>query len=257
LSVDKTLSGDHALSGDKAITLGHPSYVWGFGQERRLALIRRYVTLGDQAILDVGCGLGMYVQAFRRFSQDVHGVDVDEEKVAEAGQELPNLRVAPAEQLPYADGRFDVVLLHEVIEHVEDDRQAIAEAGRVLRPGGRLVIFAPNRLYPFETHGAYWGGTYHFGNIPLVNYLPDRWRSRFCPHVRVYTRRDMRRLLVDLPLRIVVHSQIYPGYDKIVGRRPRLGWLLRRGTHALERTPLRLFGLSHFVVAEKGLASAS
>ncbi|HFD38357.1 MAG TPA: class I SAM-dependent methyltransferase [Anaerolineae bacterium] len=239
------------MNDDKAITLGHPSYVWGFGQERRLALIRRFVPLEGRTILDVGCGLGMYVRAMRRFSEDVHGVDIDAEKVAAASQTLPYIRVAPAEELPYPDGVFDVVLSHEVIEHVDDDRQAVREAVRVLKGGGRLVVFAPNRLYPFETHGAYWRGAYRFGNIPLVNYLPDRWRNRFCPHVRAYTVGGLRRLFEGLPVRIVVHIQIYPGYDKIVSRRPTLGRLLRRGTYLLERTPLRLLGLSHFLVAEK------
>ena len=191
---------------DKAITLGHPSYIWGFGQERRLDLIRRYVSLENRAILDVGCGLGMYMRAFRRFSPVVHGVDVDGEKLAQASRDLPNLCQSVAEQLPYVDGTFDVVLSHEVIEHVTDDRQALADAVRVLRApepqrgraGGRLVIFAPNRLYPFETHGAYLAGRYREGNVPLVNYLPDRWRNRVCPHVRAYTRRDLRQLLGDL-----------------------------------------------------------
>jgi SAM-dependent methyltransferase len=248
------------LTEDQAVRLGHPSYVWGFGQERRLDLIRRYVSLEGRSILDVGCGLGMYVRAFRRFSPNVHGVDIDKEKVAKASQDLPNIGVAPAEELPYPDGTFDVVLSHEVIEHVDDDRQAIAEAVRVLQcpdlnqgmPGGRLVVFAPNRLYPFETHGAYWGGAYHYGNIPLVNYLPDRWRARFCPHVRAYTRHGLRELLTGLPVRIVVHTQIYPGYDKIVHRRPGLGRVLRGITYGLEHTPLRALGLSHFLVVEKG-----
>jgi SAM-dependent methyltransferase len=247
------------LDQEKAITLGHPSYVWGYGQKRRLDLVRRYVGLEDRVILDVGCGLGMYVRAFRNYSQNVYGVDIDEERVAEASQTLPNIRVAPAEHLPYPDGMFDVVLSHEVIEHVEDDRRAIAEAARVLRcpdaeqgrPGGRLVVFAPNRLHPFETHGAYWGGTYHFGNIPLINYLPNRWRARLCPHVRAYTKRDLRSLLEGLPLEIVAHRQIYPAYDKIVARRPRLGNTLRRLTHSLEDTPLQAFGLSHLLIAEK------
>jgi SAM-dependent methyltransferase len=244
---------------EKAIALGHPSYVWRFGQERRLELVRRYTALEDRAILDVGCGVGMYVRAFRRFSDDVHGVDVDGEKLVEAGQELPNLCVSVAEALPYADGRFDVVLSHEVIEHVADDRQALAEAVRVLkrpepgrgRPGGRLVVFAPNRLYPFETHGMFWRGRYRAGNIPLVNYLPARWRARFCPHVRAYTRRDLSRLLDGLPVRIVAHTQIFPGYDKIVRRYRAVGGLLRRTTYLMERTPLRILGLSHLLVVER------
>jgi SAM-dependent methyltransferase len=244
---------------EKAIALGHPSYVWRFGQERRLDLIRRHAPLEGRTILDVGCGMGMYLKAFRRFSHELHGVDIDGEKLAEAGRELPNLCVSVAETLPYSDGVFDLVLSHEVIEHVTDDRQALAEAVRLLRrpapgpgrPGGRLVIFAPNRLYPFETHGVFWRGSYREGNIPLVNYLPGCLRARFCPHVRAYTRRDLRRLLDGLPVRIVTFSQIFPGYDKIVRRYPAVGGWLRRVTYFLEHTPLRILGLSHFLVVER------
>jgi ubiquinone/menaquinone biosynthesis C-methylase UbiE len=236
----------------KAITLGHPSYVWRFGQDRRLALIREYAPLEGRRILDVGCGLGMYVKKMRAFSEEVYGVDVDPEKVAEASRTLPNIHLAPAEKLPFPDGFFDVVLLHEVIEHVEDDRQAIHEAYRVIKRGGRIVIFAPNRLYPLETHGIFWRGKYRFGNIPLVNYLPDFLRRRLCPHVRTYTRGDIQRLFEDLGVKVIVHTQIYPGYDKIAARYPRMGSFLRRVTYALEGTPLRAFGLSHFVVVEKG-----
>ncbi len=63
--------------------------------------------------------------------------------------------------------------------------------------------------------------------------------------------KDLRDLFIGLPVRIVHHTQIYPGYDNIVYRRPLLGRWLRRVTYALERTPLTVFGLSHFLVLEK------
>src|SRR6266571_4943059 len=69
---------------DKAIRLGHPSYVWRAGQTRRLKLIQRFVDLEGKRILDVGCGVGAYVERFRDFSPDVYGVDIDLEKVAKA-----------------------------------------------------------------------------------------------------------------------------------------------------------------------------
>jgi hypothetical protein len=69
--------------------------------------------------------------------------------------------------------------------------------------------------------------------------------------VRAYTRGDLRRLLDGLPVRVVTHTQIFPGYDKIVARRPALGRWLRRATYFMERTPLRLLGLSHFLVLER------
>jgi len=192
---DRNLRDSEAkLSHDKAITLGHPSYVWRAGQERRLEMIHRHAPLERARILDMGCGLGMYVRAFRRFSDQVYGVDVDPEKVAQAGQELPHIQTAPAEELPFADDFFDMVLLHEVLEHVDDDRQAVREAHRVTKVGGRIVVFAPNRLWPWETHGVFWRGQYRFGNIPLVNYLPSSLRNKLAGHVRVYTGRSLRRL---------------------------------------------------------------
>ena len=125
---------------------------------------------------------------------------------------------------------------------------------RVARPGGRIVIFVPNRLYGFETHGVFWRGRYCFGNVPVVNWLPTRLRDRLAPHVRAYTSRDLQRLFDALPVRVVHHTQIYPGYDNIVARSQALGRLIRSVTYALEGTPLRAFGLSHFLVLERVLS---
>jgi SAM-dependent methyltransferase len=236
---------------DKAALRGNPSFVWRFGQRRRLDMIAQWSQLDGARVLVDGCGVGMYVRQLREFTPHVFGIDIEFDRVAEGARTLPGLAVAPAETLPYPADTFDTVLSHEVLEHVADDRQALQEIVRVLRPGGRLVLFVPNRLYPFETHGIYWGGEYRFGNIPLVNWLPTPLRDRLAPHVRAYTAGDLRALVADLPARIVTLTQIYPGYDNIVARRPALGRLVRRVTYALEHTPLAAFGLSHFLVLEK------
>ncbi len=143
------------------------------------------------------------------------------------------------------------MLSNEVIEHVQDDRAAVNEIVRILRPGGRLALFCPNRGYPFETHGIYWRGRYHFGNIPLVNYLPRGWRNRLAPHVRVYSGGDLERLFAGLPVRSVQRSVIFGAYDNIIARWPAPGRLLRKILQALENTPLAVVGLSHFWVIEK------
>jgi SAM-dependent methyltransferase len=235
----------------KAIRLGHPSYVWRRGQDRRLNQIRQHVDLRGKRILDVGCGLGMYVSQLRQFSDQVYGVDVDHEKVAQASRWLPNLQVSPAERLPFEDESFDVVLLNEVLEHVEDDRRAIREAYRVLAPGGHFLIYAPNRLYPFETHGFFLGGKYHFRLLPVVaNWVPDSVRNYFAPHVRIYTRRGIRRLFAGLDVEFAVESHIFPGLDNWA-ERGALGRLFRDLMHGLENSPLRIFGISHFVIARK------
>lgn len=236
----------------EAARRGHPSYVWRAGQERRLGLVRQWARLEGARILDNGCGVGMYTAKFREFSPRVFGVEVESLVAEEAqGRTAANITVALGEELPFAGGSFDVVFSHEVIEHVGDDSRYAAEMVRVLSPGGRIVMFCPNRLYPFETHGHYWRGAYHFGNTPLINYLPNPLRNRLAPHVRAYTGPGLIRLFDDLPARVVHHSVIYPGFDNVVATRPFIGRWLRRGLYAAEHTPLQVFGLSHFLVIER------
>ncbi len=243
---------------EKADERGVPSLVWRAGQDRRFALIRRAAgdRLQGKPVLDVGCGVGLYLQAFRASTPHVFGVEIEAERAREAGVH-GDVTQSPGESLPFAQNTFDLVLSHEVIEHVADDQACVAEMVRVLKGGGRLVLFCPSRFYPFETHGHYWRGRYHFGNTPLINYLPDRFRNRLAPHVRAYTVRDVRALFDGLPVRIVTHSQICPGFDNLMARRPALGRLTRWLTYRLEHTPLRILGISHFLVAEKASGRVS
>jgi SAM-dependent methyltransferase len=179
------------------------------------------------------------------------GLDIELERARDAHQKTGPVLCAAGESLPFADDTFDFVLSHEVLEHVQDDRSAICEIIRSLRPGGRLALFCPNRGYPFETHGIYWRGRYRFGNIPLVNYLPDRWRNRLAPHVRAYRRRELKALFEGLPARMIQQTILFGAYDNLIRRFGFLGRLLRGLLQGLERTPLKVFGLSHFWVVEK------
>ncbi len=228
------------------VALGNPSFVWRAGQDRRLNLIRRYVELEGARVLDIGCGIGTYVKKLSEISGEVYGVDIDAKRVQNG--KAKGLSVAVSERLPFTDGSFDVVLLNEVIEHVEDDAETLQEACRILRPGGHVVIYAPNRLYPFETHGVYLGKRYVFGNIPLVNYLPNVLRRRLVPHARAYTSGGLRRIIKDLDADLIVHTQVYPGFDNITARSKAIGGLLRAVFSRLESSFMRAFGLSHFIV---------
>ncbi|MCS6908895.1 MAG: class I SAM-dependent methyltransferase [Anaerolineales bacterium] len=239
-------------SDEKAARCGEPSYVWRAGQERRWQMILKAAggRVGGK-VLENGCGIGLYLEKFVPYAQRAIGLEIDWERAYAARRRGLEVLCAAAEHLPFSDQAFDLILSHEVLEHVRNDRQAMEEMTRVLREGGRLVLFVPNRGYPFETHGIYWRGRYHFGNIPLVNYLPRRWRNRLAPHVRVYERRDLEKLIEGLPLRLVSSTVIFGAYDNIIARFPVLGRALRCFLQNLERTPLRLFGLSHFWVLER------
>jgi len=234
------------------VALGNPSFVWRYGQERRLDMIRSYLTLENARVLDIGCGLGAYVRAFGRFTDRAYGIDIDAARVETGVTEgLHGLVAGVGESLPFADGVFDGILLNEVLEHVRNDRETVREALRILRPGGRIVIFVPNRFYPFETHGVYVGKKYVFGNIPLVNYLPDPLRNRLVPHARAYTKASLERMTAGLPCRWVDWTVIFPGYDNVVARKPALGKAIRTATYTMERTWLKRLGLSHLLVLER------
>ncbi len=236
---------------DKRASLGHPSQIWTRGLERRLEMVRREVPLEEKRILDVGCGVGAFVRRLREFSSNVYGIDIDEERVRRGAAQVPNLALSVGEYLPFADDTFDVVLLHEVLEHVTDDLATLQEVRRVMRPDGRAVVFCPNRLFPFETHGIFLGKRYVFGNVPLVNWLPDAVRDHLVPHARAYTHADLQRIYRRAGLRERLHTYVFPGFDQIAGRRKVVGKAMRVALYPLERSPLRIFGLSHFVVLEK------
>jgi SAM-dependent methyltransferase len=244
---------------DKAARRGEPSYVWREGQDRRLQMI--IDAAGDRMlgkILDNGCGVGVYLRRLSEVSPAGFGLEYDFERAREARQQAGGVVQGAGEKLPFPDHSLDFILSLEVLEHVADDRAALCEMIRVLRTphatgtgGGRIALFVPNRGYPFETHGIYWRGTYRFGNIPLVNYLPRSLRDRLAPHVRVYSSRDLERLFDGLPVQILQRTIIFGAYDNIIARSPKAGRLLRGILQSLVKTPLRSLGLSHFWVVEK------
>lgn len=242
-----------------AARLGNPSFVWRSGQERRVALMERYVSFEGRRVFDLGCGLGEYVRAFARRGADAIGSDVAMDRLAEARERVATTATAgvrgffgaAGEHLPLRDASMDVIVLNEVIEHVQDDRATIEEIARVLRPGGTCILYAPNRLYPFETHGIYLRGRYIFGNIPLVNWLPTFLRDRLVPHARAYRHGDWKRLTRGTGLRIVDHTYVYPGFDNIHHRSALLAKVVRGFCYWAEGNPLRRFGLSHLVVLQR------
>ncbi len=85
--------------------------------------------------------------------------------------------------------------------------------------------------------------------------MPDALRRLFAPHVRIYTQRGIRDLFHDLDVEFTVQSHIFPGFDNWAALGP-LGRLFRDTMHSLEQTPLRCFGISHFVIARKVAATS-
>jgi ubiquinone/menaquinone biosynthesis C-methylase UbiE len=102
---------------------------------------------GPQSLLDVGCGEAVLTHkwAQRLGDRRVVGIDLDDPRLhAEwEGRQAPNLsyRVMKAENLPFADGEFDVASAIEVLEHVPDPAHTVAEMARVA--SGHLLVSVP------------------------------------------------------------------------------------------------------------------
>jgi SAM-dependent methyltransferase len=117
------------------------------------------LTAGD-VVLDLGCGFGRhaYGAALRgarvvavdfaepelKEVRNTFGAMVEQDVVGEAS--LAGTVQADGTRLPFGDGSFDRVIASEVLEHIPDDRAAIAELSRVLRPGGTIAVTVPARL---------------------------------------------------------------------------------------------------------------
>lgn len=230
---------------------------------KRLDVVRQHLPPNARRFLDCGCGSGAYVAALmQQFGLDAHGVEFDERKV-EAAQENEILRgrisKGDIEALNSPDGAWDCVMLNEVLEHVPDDRKALAEVCRVLKPGGRLFLFSPNRWFPFESHGVQlkrprrevprW--------IPFVPYVPG-WLGRFIfvYWARNYGQFELARMVREAGFVIVGKTFVWQTFENISKNQP--GFiavskpLLRSVCNVLERTPvLRRFGLSQVLVCRK------
>ena len=124
---------------------------WYTGRRKILAgfveEICRQVTDRRPRILDVGCGTGANLLMLSEYGE-AEGVDISEDALAFCRERgLDKVRLGAGEQLPYEDGTFDLVTALDVVEHMDDDLAGLREMRRVLRPGGRVLLFVPTFMF--------------------------------------------------------------------------------------------------------------
>jgi len=109
--------------------------------------LKRELNVERPRILDVGCGTGANLEMLGRFGE-AHGVDVSQDALSFCrARGLENVRHGAAEKLPYEDSSFELVTGLDVVEHLDDDVAGLAEMRRVLRPGGRALLFVPAFMF--------------------------------------------------------------------------------------------------------------
>jgi SAM-dependent methyltransferase len=126
---------------------------WWFIARRRLAVgLLDDARIEKPRSLDAGCGAGALLRELAARGEAL-GIDLAAPALAiTARRGLQRLVQADASDLPFREGAFDAVMLCDVLEHVEDDRRALAEAARVLRPGGAVVITLPALALLWSNH---------------------------------------------------------------------------------------------------------
>lgn len=139
-----------------------------------LRTLRRYLPGFDPRgvrVLDVGCGDAGVLIAFAEAGARASGIEPYERSVErgrvraeEHGVEV-DLRTGVAESLPFADGSFDLVVLDNVLEHVQDRDKTLAEIRRVLRPDGTLYLVTPK---PFALYSLWSDPHYSMAGLVLL-----------------------------------------------------------------------------------------
>jgi SAM-dependent methyltransferase len=119
---------------------------WWHSSRRELVLdqiAEFYNDRRDLRMVDAGCGTGLMLRELERFG-DAQGVDISDDALAFCRDRgLTCVHKGSLTEMPFEDGSVDVVTVLDVLEHIEDQVAALREIRRVLKPGGRLFLFAP------------------------------------------------------------------------------------------------------------------
>lgn len=170
---------------------------------RRCETVIEFLDAGPgDMILDCGTGYGFYLRLVHDLTgATIIGLDPARERLTSARRRLhsrPRIGYVQgsATQLPFADGIFSHVICSEVLEHLGDDRAAVAELARILAPSGTLVVTVPSAAYPFGWDPINYllerasGGRLHIGGERLLSGI---WYG----HRRLYTMPALVQLIED------------------------------------------------------------
>jgi SAM-dependent methyltransferase len=126
------------------------SHWWFVGRRRIIASfvkeICEQVTDRRPRILDIGCGTGGNLKMLSEFG-DAEGVDISPDALAFCRERGLEVKLGAAEELPFETGTFDLATALDVVEHLDDDVGCLREMRRVLRPGGRILLFVPTFMW--------------------------------------------------------------------------------------------------------------
>ena len=182
--------------------------VGDLGFRRRVLEIVRGLEIKDgELVLDCGCGEGFYVMVISQLFPNVKivGFDHDKSLLEKAKKWVGNNKnvtwvLGDIYKIPYPDNYFDKIILSEVLEHIPDDKRALKEVKRVLKPRGKIAITVPNHNYPLFWDPLNWVrehlGLGHFSC--KSGFLGGIWAM----HLRLYYPWEIENLVKEVGLKI-------------------------------------------------------
>jgi ubiquinone/menaquinone biosynthesis C-methylase UbiE len=160
--------------------------------------LARFDETRGKRVLEIGVGLGTDHVQFARAGAQLTGVDLTDKGIELVARRLEledlrsDLRVADAERLPFEDGSFDVVYSWGVLHHTPDTPRAVAEAQRVLRPGGRLCAMLYSR-HAWVSYGL-WARHGPLSRRPFRSLSDVLHHHMESLGTKGYTKRELRRM---------------------------------------------------------------
>jgi SAM-dependent methyltransferase len=164
---------------------------------RRVARVARLLNVSPGRVLDIGCGPGFLLKEFQQRGWEAHGTELNEMAAAHARQQLGlSVTTGRVETLPFPPEHFDAVVLWHVLEHLLQPHDMLAEAARLLRPGGILLVGVPN-----------------FGSLE-ARFAQEKWFHLDVPrHLVHFDRVTLTQALAGAGLKVEVMSWMAPEYD--------------------------------------------
>jgi 2-polyprenyl-3-methyl-5-hydroxy-6-metoxy-1,4-benzoquinol methylase len=150
----------------------------------RIARLRALRTMGikDGAVLDVGCGRGLFLHLIQRAGYVGWGTELSEKSAAAARRVIGDrLRIGPVVECGFGEAQFDAITAWQVFEHLHDPDVTLRELHRIMRPGGALVLSQPN----IDSWQARWSGAHWFHlDVPrhLYHYSPHTLEAMLKAH---------------------------------------------------------------------------
>ncbi|HKV61108.1 MAG TPA: WecB/TagA/CpsF family glycosyltransferase [Candidatus Acidoferrum sp.] len=229
-----------------SVRYGGPASYGSYAVKKRMEKIDATMNLKGMRVLDLGCGNGSYTAELARRAEYVCGIDLHMPHLKAFRENICRVQ-GTGEHLPFSSESFDAVTMIEVLEHTNCDTEVLAECFRVLKPGGVLVLFVPNKYYPFESHPCRLG-TFSLGrNVPLVSWLPGSLRRHLCC-ARIYTRRALFSMARNIGFQIQKSGFIFPPLDSFPFP---FKDSYRQIASRLEDSPLSGLGVSIYAVLTK------